>query len=331
MKNAAKTLVVLSLGLAACTAFAAGKVVLYSSNNVDTLKIVTDGFEKKYPDIKVSVVRDGTGSLMKRIKAESKNPMGDIFWSGGLSTIDQFTAFQEPYTNKETKAVPSGFRDPAGHWLGTNQHVAVLLVNTSALPKGAKVPSTWKELADPIWKGNVIAPDPAKSGTSYSTLFGLREVVGDDIFKKIVGNMVIAGSSSGAYEGPARGEFAVGITMEYAGSEYIEGGTKNLKLVYPSEGTMTMPEGMFILKGAKNLENAKKLYDYISSRDTQVDLFKKTFRRPLRTDIDAKKYSSLPSIGKIKIHAVDPKSSGDKRDAFLKDFAKIARAAKSGK
>lgn len=324
-----KALAALVMSGAVAAAYAAdGKVVLYSSNNVDTLKVVTDAFQKKYPGISVSVVRAGSGSLMKRIKAEAKNPMGDIFWSGGLSTINQFTDYQEPYTNADTKAVAASFRDAKGHWLGTNQHVAILMVNTTALPKGAKVPSTWKELADPIWKGNIVSPDPARSGTAYSTLYGLREVVGDDTFKKIVGNMVISGTSAGAFEGPARGEFAVGITMEYAGSEYVEGGLKNIRLVYPKEGTMTMPEGMFIIKGAKNMENAKKLYDFIASKDAQTDLFKATYRRPLRADIDASKFSSLPPMKSIKIHNVDPKTSGDRREQFLKDFSAIVQAAK---
>lgn len=316
------------LGLAASAFAADNQVVLYSSNNVDTLKVVTDGFQKKYPGIRVSVVRAGSGSLMKRIKAEARNPMGDIFWSGGLSTINQYTAYQEPYVNADTKAVPARYRDPSGHWLGTNMHVAILMVNTSQLPKGAKVPTTWKELAAPVWKGQIVCPDPARSGTAYSTLYGLREVVGADTFKKIVGNLVIAGSSAGAFEGPARGEFPVGITMEYAGSEYVEGGMKNIKIVYPSEGTMTMPEGMFLIKGGKNPGPAKKLYDYISSKEAQTALFKATYRRPIRQDIDASKYSSLPAMKKIKIHDVDPKTSGDRREQFLKEFSAIRQAAK---
>ncbi|MCF0254518.1 MAG: extracellular solute-binding protein, partial [Duodenibacillus sp.] len=152
-----------ALAVAFTAAYAAeDRVVLYSSNNVDTLKAITDGFNAQYPDIQVSTVRAGTGSTMKRIKAEAKNPMGDIFWSGGLSTINQFTAYQEAYKNKETEAVAADLRDPNGFWLATNMHIAVLMVNTKAMPAGAKVPKTWADLADPVWKGNIVSPDPAR-------------------------------------------------------------------------------------------------------------------------------------------------------------------------
>ena len=304
------------------------KVVLYSSNNVDTLNLIKDAFEKKYPDIKISVVRAGSGSLMQRIKAEANNPMGDIFWSGGLSTINQYTNYQEPYANSQTEAVGAKFRDPQNHWIGTNTHVAILMVNTKELPKGTPVPKTWKELADPKWKGLIISPDPARSGTAYSTLFGLKEVVGPEVYKKIVQNMVISGSSAGAFEGPARGEFPVGITMEYAASEYKEGGLPNIEIIYPAEGTMLMPEGMFIIKGAKNMSAAKKLFDFLSSKEAQELLFANTFRRPIRTDIDPQKFSSLPKMDSIKIHDVDPKTSGDKRAEFLKEFNDIRSEVK---
>ena len=311
----------------ASNAFAAEELVLYSSNNVDTIKVVTDGFAQKHPDIQVSVVHSGTGSLMKRIKAEAKNPMGDIFWSGGVSTINQMQDFQEPYVNSETAAVPADMRDPNGHWLGTNMHIAILMVNTKQLPKGVKVPTTWKELADPVWKGNIVTADPARSGTSYSILYGLREVVGEDTFKKIVGNLVVSGSSAQAYQGPASGEYALGITMEYAGCEYIEGGQKEIKIVYPAEGTMKMPEGMFLIKNAKHPEAAKKFYDYLSSKDAQENLFKNTFRRSARSDFDPSKFTALPALKDIKIHEVDQNVAGQAREAFLKDFNAIRQAA----
>ncbi|MCF0254022.1 MAG: extracellular solute-binding protein, partial [Duodenibacillus sp.] len=164
--------------------------------------------------------------------------------------------------------------------------------------------------------------------TAYSTFYGLKEVVGEETFKKIIANLTISGSSAGAYEGPARGEFAVGITMEYAASEYIEGGAKDIVAVYPADGTMTMPEGMFLIKGAKNPGPAKKLYDYLSSLQAQTDLFKKTFRRPARSDFDASKVSKLPDMKDIKIHPVDPQVSGNNREAFLKEFRALVQASR---
>ena len=100
----------------------AGEVVLYSSNNVETVNRVVDQFTKENPDVKVSVVRAGTGALMQRIKAEAANPLGDIFWSGGLSTIGEFQEYLQPYDSPQASAVAPAYRGEGGRWLGTNTH-----------------------------------------------------------------------------------------------------------------------------------------------------------------------------------------------------------------
>ena len=107
----------------------AGEVVLYSSNNVETVNRVVDQFTKENPDVKVSVVRAGTGALMQRIKAEAANPLGDIFWSGGLSTIGEFQEYLQPYDSPQASAVAPAYRGEGGRWLGTNTHVTVLMSN----------------------------------------------------------------------------------------------------------------------------------------------------------------------------------------------------------
>ena len=59
-----------SLLFSVALAASAGEIVLYSSNSVDALNTVTTEFNKKFPDIKVSVVRGSTGAMMQRIKAD---------------------------------------------------------------------------------------------------------------------------------------------------------------------------------------------------------------------------------------------------------------------
>lgn len=51
----------------------------------DAINSVTNGFTKK-PGIKVNLVVAGTGELLKRIQAESENPLGDVIF-GGSSAV----------------------------------------------------------------------------------------------------------------------------------------------------------------------------------------------------------------------------------------------------
>ncbi|WP_426117163.1 ABC transporter substrate-binding protein [Pseudomonas sp. DSP3-2-2] len=313
--------VALILGIQASVANASD-VVLYSSNDVQTVSALVDQFEQQYPDINVSVVRAGTGALMQRIKAEAANPLGDIFWSGGLSTIGAFQDQLEPYKSAAENAVPAQYRAPNDQWLATNTHVTVLMVNARQAPDG-ELPIGWADLADPKWKGKLVIPDPMFSSASYVALYGLRKTLGDTLYAKIVRNAVIVGTTSAAYQGVANGEFAVAVTMEYAAYQYVAGGMKDIKLVYPVEGTFLSPEGMALIKGGKHPAQARKLYDFLASQAVQTNIFKSAFRRPVRTDIDVSKLSDLPALENIKVIPLDDHEMETDRAAFLAQWRQL--------
>lgn len=292
-----------ALGLAASLAHAQ-TVVLYSSNNTETIETALNVVKQKAGSLNVQQVTGGTGSLMKRIQAEAKNPRGDVLWSGGFGTLGAYKDLLEPYKSPDLAAIPAEFRGPDNLWVGTNVHVMVLMVNERQL-KGMAAPKTWSDLMKPEWKGKFAITDPSKSATSYMLVYGLLKQFGKDGLEKIAANAVITSSSGTTYKGVASGEYSVGLTIEYAAQEYVAGGQKEIKLVYPTEGSYLAPEGMFIVKGAKNMEAAKALYNGLLSKDVQQALLVKNFRRPTRTDIPVSKLTALPDLKSIKIFPID--------------------------
>jgi iron(III) transport system substrate-binding protein len=316
----------LSFGLAALAPVAAvaAEVVLYSSNNVDAIKVVTDLFGRKYPDIKISTVRAGTGALMQRMKAEAGNPGGDIVWSGGVATLGAYRDLFAPYKSPEAAAVPPAYRGPDDLWLGVNYHLMIIMINEKAL-KGAAPPKSWAELFDPKWKGRIIVADPERSGTAYAALYGINEVHGKDGLARLAQNVTVTPSSSVVYESVAKGEFAVGITLETAAYEYVAGGMKDVRIIYPAEGAVLLAEGMVIIKGAKHLAEAQKLYDFLASREAQEALFKAAYRRPIRQDVDVTRLSSLPAISAVKTIAIDEAKAAAAQPAFLAGWKALVK------
>lgn len=278
----------LQTGLLAATLAAgaaqAQNVVLYSSNNTETIETALDAVKKQSPKLNVQPVTGGTGTMMKRIEAEAQNPRGDLFWSGGFGTLGAYRQHLQPYRPADIDKIPAEFRGPDDLWVGTNVHIMVLMVNERQL-KGLAAPATWSDLMQPQWKGKFAITDPSKSGTAYMLVYGLYKQFGQEGLDKIAANAVVTASSGTTYKGVAAGEYAVGMTLEYAAQEYVAGGQKEIKLVYPTEGSYLAPEGMFIIKGAKNLEAAKALYDGLLSKEAQEAQLVKNFRRPTRSDI----------------------------------------------
>ena len=283
-------------------------VVLYSSNNPETIETALNVVKKSVPGINVQVVSGGTGALMKRIQAEAASPRGDIFWSGGFGTLGAFKGQLEAYKAPELAAVPAEFRGPDDLWVGTNLHVMVLMVNERQL-KGLPAPKTWSDLMQPQWKGKFAITDPGKSATAYLLVYGLLKQFGKDGLEKIAANAVVTSSSGTTYKGVASGEYAVGLTIEFAAQEYVAGGQKEIKLVYPSEGSYLAPEGMFIIKGAKNSETARTLYKGLMSKEVQQELLVKNFRRPTRSDIPVSKLTTLPELKSIKIFPLNQEAA----------------------
>ncbi|MGP3507265.1 ABC transporter substrate-binding protein [Paracidovorax citrulli] len=320
-----KLCAVLIVGAAMHLSAMAGTVVLYSSNNVETVNGVVDQFTKENPDIKVSVVRAGTGALMQRIKAEAANPLGDIFWSGGLSTIAEFRELLAPYVSPQAGAVPEKYRGPDGLWLGTNTHVTVLMTHLRQVP-GGQPPKAWADLAAPQWKGKIVIPDPERSSASFVALYGLRTLLGQEMLDRIARNAVIVGTTSAAYEGVAKGEFAVAVTMEYAAYEYVAGGMKDIRIVYPAEGTFLSPEGMALIKGGKNPAEARRLYEFLASRGVQTKVFQSAYRRPLREDIDVSRLSGLPALSSIQVVPLDDARMAAERAAFIAQWRQTISA-----
>lgn len=304
-----------ALGLAASLA-QAQTVVLYSSNNTETIETALNVVKQKNPSLTVQQVTGGTGSLMKRIQAESKNPRGDVLWSGGFGTLGAYKELLEPYKAPDLAAIPAEFRGPNNLWVGTNLHVMVLMVNERQL-KGLAAPKTWSDLMKPEWKGKFAITDPSKSATAYMLVYGLLKQFGKDGLEKIATNAVVTSSSGTTYKGVAAGEYPVGLTIEYAAQEYVAGGQKEIKLVYPAEGSYLAPEGMFIIKGAKNMEAAKTLYNGLMSKEAQETLLVKNFRRPTRTDVAVSKLTSLPDLKAIKIFPLDQEQASQEYEQLV--------------
>jgi iron(III) transport system substrate-binding protein len=283
----------LTLGIAGASP--AAEVVLYSSNQPELLDMVTRNFEK-HSGIKVTTVRLGTGEAMKRIAAEKANPLADLFWSGDVAVLEAARGNFAAYDSPEAKGLPPGYVAKDKLWTAANTHLMILMVNTK-LVKPEDMPKTWADILDPKWKGKIVMANPQKSGSAYAQIYGLYKLYGWDGLTRLINNANILDSSSLVYKGTAEGEFAVGITMEYAAHRYVAGGSDSVTIVYPADGVISAPEGAAIVAGAKHEQEAKAFFDYLISKDVVSEIYAKYYRRPARPD--ATKVKGLPGIDEI--------------------------------
>lgn len=306
----------------------AADAVVYTSNNVQTIDTALDIARKVAPDLKIQKVTSGTGALMKRIEAEEANPLGDVVWGGGFGTMAAFQHNFEGYDSPEAKDIDDRFIGPDNLWAGTNAHVMIIMVNERQL-RGDDAPKTWKDLFDSKWKGKVIIGDPASSGSAYDQIYGIHQLYGQEGLNKLAANVDVSKSSGQVYKSVANGEYAIGITMEYAAYAYIAGGQKGIDIVYPEDGSFVTPEAVAVIKNPRNgADAAHQLYDVLLSKDVQEAELVQNFRRPTRTDIDVAALTKLPNLADINVEATDPMKAAADYDEVIGAWKDALAAAK---
>ncbi len=321
-------LLVLASILCAGPAAAQGKVVVYTSNDSNLNRFVFEAF-KKETGIEVEQVEAGSGVVFRRIQSERERPLGDIVWGVSRTLLRANKALLAPYASKNKDAVPAQFRDADDAWIGSNVHLLVILQNTKLIPEN-EGPKSWADLMDPKWKGKVAFTDPANSGSAYSNLTMLAELWGPgeagwDKVSQLLANTRVLNRSSLVFQGVGNGEFALGMSLEYAGYQWSSNGAP-VKVIYPSDGTIAQMEGVAIIKGGPNTENAKQFVDYVTRKDVREAILRFAFRRPARQDLDLSKLpGSMPQLSAIKILDYDEDHWVEKRAETAQKIQDIIR------
>ena len=267
------------------------ELIIYCSHPLDLMNTILDDFKLKNPEIKVDVVTAGTGELLKRIEAERANPLGDILWGGTLNSVKSKSDLFENYISTNEANIYEEFQNEEGNFTRFSAIPSVIMINTN-LAGNIKIEG-YADLLNPALKGKIAAADPSSSSSAFEHLVNMLYAMGNgnpengwDYVQKLCANLdgkLLSGSSA-VYKGVADGEYAVGLTYEEGGISYVVLGSP-VKVIYMKEGVISKPDGVYIIKGAKNMENAKRFVDYITSYDAQKMINEKLNRRAVRSDL----------------------------------------------
>ncbi|MEK0313497.1 ABC transporter substrate-binding protein [Cohnella sp. 56] len=303
-----------------------GKVTIYSPNQAEINNPILKEFQDR-TGIEVELISGGTGELLKRVQAEDGHPLGDVFFGGGAESLAAYAKYFETYETTEAANIGDAYKDKANHFTPFSALPMVIMYNKD-LVKAGEEPKGWADLLDAKWKGKIAFADPAKSGSSFTqvvtmlTAFGRDDGKGWDYVKSFVNNLdgkILSGSSM-VYKGVADKEFPLGVTLEEAALRNLEGGA-NVGIIYPEEGTSAVPDGLAVIKGAKNMENAKAFVDFAVGKDVQDMLQSEFKRRPVRTD--AAEASGIPASKDLKLVDYDFDWASTNKDAVMKHFNNI--------
>ena len=304
-----------------------GTVVVYSPHDADPLNAGVNQFMEKYPNVKVEVVAAGTGELCNRIAAESANPIADVLWGGGADSLAAFKEYFQPYVCANDEFIGEAYKDPDDLWIGESPLPMVIFYNKELIEKdGLTIPESWEDLTNPEWKGKIAYCLPSKSGSAYTQLCTM--VLGhggkedgwafiEKLYENLDGKMV--DSSGKCHKMVADGEFYVGLTLEKAAVQYAEDDT--VGFVYPKDGTSAVPDGVALVKGCPNEENAKLFIDFVTSKECQTEQSQTWGRRPVRNDLEVGE--GMAKLEDIPLVDYDFDWAANEKEAIIERFNEI--------
>ena len=252
------------------------KLVMYWGALDDWMAKDIKEFEKD-TGIKVEAVRMSSGETLGRLKAEKNNPKASIWFGGPADGQIQAKAdgLLEKYVSPNAAKIPEQFKDKDGYWTGVYVGYLGFASNDKLLKeKGVAAPKSWQDLLKPEFKGQIVSANPGSSGTAYTMLATLVQLMGQEkglaYMKALDGQMKNYQKSGTA---PARlagqGECMVGISFLHDAIKYREEGMKDLVLTAPSEGTGYEIGAVSLIKGGPDQENAKKFIDWCLTKKAQ--------------------------------------------------------------
>jgi iron(III) transport system substrate-binding protein len=243
------------------------EVVVYTSLNPDETLLYAKAAEAA-TGLKVKYKRMSTGVVAAKLLAERKNPQADAVWGWGITYLRDFAdrGFFEPYLPKEGNKLPAKFRDPNNLWFAQHMYLSGFAVNTEKLKEyNLPMPTSWEDLTKPIYKGHVIMPNPASSGTGFLMIAGMLETMDPEYDKKTVkenkawaflerldknmAQYIRSGSRPAKFA--AKGECVVGASFIFQIADLKKEG-KPVELVLPAEGKCP-------LEGSKTSEQRQKI------------------------------------------------------------------------
>ncbi|MDF2095109.1 ABC transporter substrate-binding protein [Aquibaculum arenosum] len=263
--------------VAGIAAAQADSITVYTSYEEDELAAFLERMEEDLPDLEVNVLRLSTGDLHARILAEAGNPQHDVIWGWAVTSMvdPRIQDMLEPYEPANIDRVPERFRDPDGRWFAVTGYMGAFCVNNMVLEdKGLPMPSSWEDLLDPVYEGEIVMPNPASSGTGYLQIASLLQMKGEEegweFLRALDKNMAqYIKSGSRPCNVASQGEYAIGASYALRAIKNINEGYP-ITMVIPSEGAGNELEAHGLMASSDNKDAAKRFLDWTLS-DAAVD------------------------------------------------------------
>ncbi len=248
------------------------EVWIYGSIYKDTIADIEPQLKEKFPDLEFHFYQAGSEDIATKVNAEilAGGTKADIlifsdrFWFE--EAIEQNLLHK--FVPKNVDKVPAYLKNPEGYYSAVSIPLMVMIYNSEAI-SAKDAPKTFKEMAEPKWKGKFATGSPLASGTNFTTVAFLQKEYGWDYFKALRKNETISeGGNSSVIRRVQTKERPVGwVLLE---NVLRLSSDSNIKVIYPDDGAIVQSNVLAIINKKTPRTNAEKVADWFFSPEGQA-------------------------------------------------------------
>lgn len=261
------------------------ELTIYTVLAAEVHEVFLPAFQGAHPEIKLNIVADLTGNITERLIAEKENPQADVVYLVAATSLLRAASegILEPYAPKGVERVNPRMRDVDDPpiLVGTDVYMSAFCVNTELLAaKGLPMPDSWQDLTDPIYRDQIIMPDPSISGIGFIAVSAFLQQFGEEpgwtYMDALHQNVnLYTKSGSGPCRLAAEGKIPIGISFGAEAITQIEQGYP-IVAVFPTEGSGWEIEGNALVRKNVIKPEAKVFLDWAIS-DQAMELYGQFF------------------------------------------------------
>ena len=306
-------------------------LTIYAGLLEEHAALVAQEFQKA-TGIKTSFVRMSGGEILARIRAESANPQASIWYGGGSLTFIEADklGLLHHYKSPTAEVIPDQLKDPSGAWTGIYSGYLGFVADQEWLDRvGMPMPKVWDDLLDPRLKGELVYAHPGSSSTAYNVLVTMLQLKGEEAgweYLQRLNENVRQYTKSGSGGGRMIQLHEVGVTIGYLHDAiaFKREGYDHIVFTAPADGTGYEIGAVAIIKGAPELEAAKKFVDWCLTPAAQ-ELGKTVSALQFLTNPNAVPPDEVIQLKDTKLIKQDDEWAGANRSAFLEKFNTLTR------
>ncbi len=314
----------------------AKKVIIYAALDEKTVNELAAAFHASTGyTAEVALQIEEAGTVAARIKTEAPTARADVVIGGNSNFHSDLASggYLEKYTSPvvKTAGIDPKFMDPDGYWTGWYLGALCILYNEKRYndeikPLGIQPPTTWDDLLNPAYKGQVIASNPATTGGAYlmmaAQIFRLgSEQAGFDYIRKLNVNVAqYTKGANGSIPLVSQGEAIVGVAWGHDTLKQKAQGNLPIVVVFPKDTGFELGAAS-IINGAPHPQAARKFIDFLLSPEAGKINAANGYRYPVRKGVAMP--AGVPAFESVKLAPWDLKVAAANVDAWKKRWAEI--------